>query len=84
MTIHKAKANSYSSVTAAATANYIQFDATPEQADYINRFIYNDGIHNMSADEIRAAWHAGNLTVYQVLEWQTQHNILLEMEVAPV
>lgn len=58
---------------------YIQIDATPAQADYINRFLYTDEIHNMTADRIRAAWSAGELTMQQVLTWQQRHNIILEV-----
>lgn len=63
---------------------YIQLDATPAQADYINRFLYTDDIHNMSAVQVTRAWHAGELTVNQVVEWQTRHGIILETEAATV
>lgn len=57
---------------------YIQIDATDEQADYINRFLYTDEIHNMTADGIRAAWSAGELTIHQVYTWQQRHGVTLE------
>ena len=58
---------------------YIQMDATSEQADYINRFLYTSDIHNMTADGIRAAWSAGELTMNQVLTWQQRHGVILEV-----
>lgn len=58
---------------------YIQIDATPAQADYINRFLYTDEIHNMTADGIRAAWSAGELTIQQVYTWQQRHGVTLEV-----
>lgn len=57
---------------------YIQIDATPAQADYINRFLYTDEIHNMSAAQVTRAWYAGELTVNQVTEWQTRHGVILD------
>lgn len=61
---------------------YIQIDATPAQADYINRNLYTSDIHNMNASQIRAAWSAGELTVNQVVEWQTRHGVILGGETA--
>ena len=58
---------------------YIQIDATPDQADYINRFLYTDEIHNMNAAQVTRAWRAGELTVSQVVEWQTRHAVTLEV-----
>lgn len=58
---------------------YIQIDATPGQADYINRFLYTDDIHNMTAAQVTQAWHAGDLTINQVAEWQTRHGVTLEV-----
>lgn len=52
---------------------HITVDATADQADYIDRTRYRADIHDMSADQIRAAWDAGRLTVGQVLIWQTRH-----------
>lgn len=60
---------------------YIQFDATEEQADYINRFIYTSDIHNLSAAGILAAWKNNELTVNQILTWQQRHGITLEVKV---
>lgn len=61
---------------------YIQIDATPAQADYINRNLYTSDIHSMNASQIRAAWSAGELTVNQVVEWQTRHGVILGCETA--
>lgn len=61
---------------------YIQIDATPAQADYINRMLYTDDIHNMTAEQIRAAWSAGELTINQIVEWQTRHGVILEVKTA--
>ena len=58
---------------------YIQMDATPEQADYINRFLYTEDIHNMTADGIRTAWSAGELTIHQVYTWQQRHGVIMEV-----
>ena len=54
--------------------------ATEDQADYINRFIYTSDIHNMDAARILAAWKNQELTVYQMLEWQTRHGVTLEVQ----
>ena len=58
---------------------YIQIEATQAQADYINRYLYTEDIHNMSAAQVTQAWHAGDLTVNQVIEWQTRHAVVLEV-----
>lgn len=64
---------------------YIQLDATPGQVEYIERMLYTSEIHNMTAEQIRAAWSANRLTVHQVVEWQTRHGIVLEnWEAVPV
>lgn len=58
---------------------YIQFDATPDQVDYIDRHIYTSDIHNMDAAGILAAWKNQELTVYQVETWQQRHGVTLEV-----
>lgn len=60
---------------------YIQFDATEDQADYINRFLYTSDIHNLTAAGILAAWKNQELTVHQVLTWQQRHGLTLEVNV---
>ena len=60
---------------------YIQFDATEDQADYINRHLYTSDIHNMTAAGILAAWRNQELTVYQVETWQQRHGVILEANV---
>ncbi len=57
---------------------YIQIDATAAQADYINRNLYTSEIHNMSATQVMQAWHAGKLTVNQVVEWQEKHGVYFD------
>jgi hypothetical protein len=58
---------------------YIQFDATPDQADYINRHIYTSEIHNLDAAGILAAWYNQEVTMHQVLTWQQRHGVTLEV-----
>lgn len=58
---------------------YIQFDATEDQADYINRFLYTSDIHNLTAAGILAAWRNQELTMHQVLTWQQRHGVILEV-----
>lgn len=58
---------------------YIQFDATEDQADYINRFLYTSDIHNLTAAGILAAWHNQEVTMHQVLTWQQRHGVILEV-----
>lgn len=65
-------------VSGYGTGYYIQMDATADQADYINRFLYTSEIHNMSAAQLWAAWENQELTVYQVLTWQQRHGITLD------
>ena len=43
---------------------------------YEIRTTYTQEIHNMTPAAIWAAWEAGELTVYQVYEYQVRHNIL--------
>lgn len=58
---------------------YIQMDATPDQADYINRFLYTSAIHNLDAAGILAAWRNQEVTMHQVLTWQQRHGVILEV-----
>lgn len=57
---------------------YIQMDATEDQADYINRFLYTSEIHNMNAAQVLQAWKNQELTVHQVVTWQQRHGVILE------
>ena len=57
---------------------YIQMDATEEQADYINRFLYTSDIHNLTAAGILTAWRNQEVTMHQVLTWQQRHGVILE------
>ena len=57
---------------------YIQMDATPDQADYINRHLYTSTIHNLDAAGILAAWRNQEVTMHQVLTWQQRHGVILE------
>ena len=66
-------------VSGCGSGYYIQIDATPAQADYINRMLYTSDIHNMTAAQVKTAWSAGELTVNQVIEWQTRHGVILEV-----
>lgn len=58
---------------------YIQMDATPDQADYINRHLYTSAIHNLTAAGILAAWRNQEVTMHQVLTWQQRHGVILEV-----
>lgn len=58
---------------------YIQMDATPDQADYINRHLYTSDIHNLDAAGILAAWRNQEVTMHQVLTWQQRHGVILEV-----
>ena len=54
---------------------YIQLDADQEQADWINRNLYTEAMHRMTAPEAWAAWKAGRMTVQQLFTWQQQHGV---------
>lgn len=73
-------------VSGCGSGYYIQIDATPEQADYIDRTRYTAEIHAYSAQEAWEAWKAGRLTVGQLATWQARHSIFFDStgaEVAP-
>ena len=57
---------------------YIQLDATPEQADYIDRTRYTAEIHAYTAGEACAAWKAGRLTMAQLATWQQRHGVFFD------
>lgn len=52
---------------------YIQIEATPGQADYINKTWYTAEINSYTAAQAWAAWSAGRLTVGQLATWQDRH-----------
>lgn len=62
-------------VSGCGSGYYIQMDALEDQADYINRNLYTEKIHRMSAREAWAAWKAQQLTVCQLSTWQEQHGM---------
>lgn len=43
---------------------------------YEARITYTPEIHALTPGEAWAAWEAGELTVYQVWQYQVRHNIL--------
>lgn len=53
---------------------YIQIDATPEQADYINRTFYTAEINGYTAAQAWDAWKAGRLSAGQLATWQQRNN----------
>ena len=66
-------------VSGYGSSYYINFDATEDQADYIDRMTYSSDIHNLDTAGILAAWAAGKVTVFHMLEWQTRHGVILEV-----
>ena len=65
-------------VSGCGSGYYIQIEATPAQADYINKTWYTAEIHAYSAPEAWAAWKAGRLTVGQLATWQARHSIFFD------
>lgn len=57
---------------------YIQIEATPEQAEYINKTWYRPEIDAYTAANAWAEWKAGRLTVGQLATWQQRHNIFFD------
>ena len=64
-----------SGVSGCGTGYYIQIDATPDQAEYINKTWYRAEIDALPAFEVWQAWRAGRLTVGQLATWQQRHGI---------
>lgn len=62
---------------------YIQIDATPDQAETINRTVYTAEIDRMTAAQVWAAWKAQRLTVGQMATWQERHNVTFDPEGRP-
>lgn len=54
---------------------YIQIDATPDQAAFIDRIFYTAEIDALPAAAAWAAWKAQKLSVFQLSTWQQRHNI---------
>lgn len=54
---------------------YIQFDATQDQADLIEKIWYRADIHSMNAAQVWAAWKTQKITVGQLATWQQRHGI---------
>lgn len=66
-------------VSGYGSSYYIQMDATPAQAAFIDRMLYTSDIHNMSARQVLNAWNVGDITMNQVLIWQQRHGVNLEV-----
>lgn len=62
-----------SGVSGCGAGYYIQIQATPEQADLINRTVYTAEIDRYTSAQVWAAWSAGRLTVGQLATWQERH-----------
>lgn len=62
-------------VSGCGTGYYIQLDADQEQADWINRNLYTEDMHRMSAAQAWAAWKTGRLTMGQLATWQERHGV---------
>ena len=57
---------------------YIQFDATQDQADLIEKIYYSQEIHNMNALQIWEAWKNQKICVGQLATWQKRHGIYFD------
>lgn len=57
---------------------YVQIQATPEQADHINRNLYTSEIDRMTAAQAWAAWRGQRLTVGQLATWQERHRTFFD------
>jgi hypothetical protein len=57
-------------VSACGSGYYLQIQATPDQADHINRNLYTAEIDRMTAAQAWAAWTGQRLTVGQLATWQ--------------
>lgn len=65
-------------VSGCCAGYYIQIEATPGQADYINKTWYRAEIDAYTAGEAWAAWKAGRLTVCQLATWQERHGVYFD------
>lgn len=72
-----------SGVSGCGRGYYIQIQATPDQADYINRTVYTAEIDRMTAAQVWAAWKAQRLTVGQMATWQQRHGVTFDPEGRP-
>lgn len=64
--------------SACGSGYYVQIDATPEQADYIDRTRYTADQDAYTPDEAWRAWKAGELTVHQMARWQERHGVYFD------
>lgn len=67
-----------SGVSGCGPGYYIQIDATPEQAAYINRTFYTAEINAYTAAQAWDAWKAGRLTAGQLATWQQRRGIYFD------
>lgn len=65
-------------VSGCGAGYYIQIDATPEQAAYIDKTRYTAEINALTAREAWEAWKAGRLTAGQLVTYQERHNIAFD------
>lgn len=65
-------------VSGCGAGYYIQIDATPEQADYINRTFYTAETHAYTAAQAWDAWKTGRLTAGQLATWQQRHGVYFD------
>lgn len=70
-------------VSGCGSGYYIQINATPDQAETINRTVYTAEIDRYTAAEAWAAWSAGRLTVGQMATWQERHGVTFDSEGRP-
>lgn len=65
-------------VSGCGTGYYIQIDATPEQADYINRTAYTAEINGYTAAQAWDAWKNNRLTAGQLATWQQRRGVYFD------
>lgn len=62
-------------VSGCGTGYYIQIDATPDQAETINRTAYTAEMDRYTPAQAWAAWKAQRLTVGQMAIYQERHGL---------
>lgn len=65
-------------VSGCGAGYYIQINATPEQAEYINRTFYTSEINGYTVAQAWEAWRTGRLTAGQLATWQQRHGVYFD------